>query len=168
MPKPKGAVAVSREALMTLIDRLRSYAAKAFGIAPGDGRNDAPEETLAAIALLVHVARADGTLAPTEAERLARLVEGPYAQTRAEAEALIARATAFDAETRDMADLVELLGHDASHDERHRLLAMAWSLATADGAVHEFEDALVSRLGILLGLTEDETAQARTSTPIPA
>ena len=153
---------------MTLIDRLKSYAAEAFGIAPSGAADAADGEALAAIALLVHVARADGTLAPAEAERLAGLVEGRYAESRIEADALIARATAFDAETRDMADLVERMGHDTGHDERLRLVAMAWSVATADGSVHEFEEALVWRLGALLGFTEDEIGRARTGTPLSA
>ena len=163
----KGAVAVFREAMMSVIDRLRSYAAQAFGIGAEHASESAPDETLAAIALLVHVARADGSLAPAEAERLARLVEGRYAETRAEADALIARATAYDTETRDMAELVEMLGHGADHDERLRLVTMAWTLATADGAVHEFEEALVWRLGALLGLSEDESARARAALPTP-
>ncbi|KQT09888.1 Tellurite resistance protein TerB [Methylobacterium sp. Leaf399] len=147
---------------MTLIERLKSYAADAFGLAAPEVADPAEDEALAAIALLVHVARADGTLAAPEAERLARLVEGRYARSRPEADALIARATAFDAETRDMAELVERMGHDADRPERLRLLAMAWSVASADGAVHEFEEALVWRLGGLLGLGEDEIGRART------
>ncbi len=165
---PKGAGFHACEAGMTLIDRLRSFAAQAFGMT-SDGKADTgTDEALAAIALLVHVARADGTLAPAEAERLSRLVQGRYAETRNQADALIARAAAFDAETRDMADLVEMMGHGADHEERLRLVAMAWSLATADGAVHEFEEALVYRLGTLLGLTEDEVGRARTDMPATA
>ena len=150
---------------MTLIDRLRFYAAQAFGMTSGGKADEETDEALAAIALLVHVARADGTLAPGEAERLSRLVQSRYGGTRAQADALIARATAFDAETRDMADLVEMMGHGADHAERLRLVSMAWSVATADGAIHEFEEALVWRLGALLGFSEDEVARARIGTP---
>lgn len=153
---------------MTLIDRLRSYAAQAFGMTSGGRSDGEADESLAAIALLVHVARADGTLAPAEAERLSRLVQGRYAETRTQADALIARAAAFDAETRDMADLVEMMGHGADHEERLRLVAMAWSVATADGAIHEFEEALVWRLGALLGFADHEIGRARTGTPAAA
>ena len=149
---------------MTLIDRLKSYAAQAFGMPSDDIADEGTEEALAAIALLIHVARADGTLAPAEAERLSMLVHGRYAETRAQADALIARAAAFDAETRDMADLVEMMGHGADHEERRRLVSMAWSVATADGAVHEFEEALVWRLGTLLGFTDEEVGRARIGT----
>jgi uncharacterized tellurite resistance protein B-like protein len=145
---------------MSLIARLRAYAADAFGIAP---RAEAVEddEHLAATALLVHVARVDGVLAPAEAERLARLVRGRYAATPEAADALIARASAFDAETRDIAMLVEMIGRDADGDERRKLLAMAWSVAGADGTVDEFEEALVWRLGKLLGFDDGAIAGAR-------
>ncbi|GJD55463.1 TerB family tellurite resistance protein [Methylobacterium dankookense] len=144
---------------MSLVSRLRAYAAEAFGLAE---RPEPVDDThLAATALLVHVARVDGILAPAESDRLARLVLGRYAATPEAANALIARASAFDAETRDVASLVEMLPHAADDAERARLLAMAWSVAGADGTVDEFEEALVWRLGRLLGFDEAAIGQAR-------
>lgn len=160
---------------MALFARLISYASAAFG----SGRtaqeltgNAEGDEHLAATALLVHVARADGVLDPAESERLTRLVRSRYAASETEANELIARAAAFDAETRDMSSLVELIGREGGSAERERILTMAWSVAGADGEVHEFEEALVWRLGKLLGL--DETAigraraEARTAGDAPA
>ncbi|MCJ2015342.1 TerB family tellurite resistance protein [Methylobacterium sp. J-076] len=147
---------------MSLIARLRAYAVEALGIGGPDGRGDAADDThLAATALLVHVARVDGILAPSESERLARLVEGRYADGPAAAHALIARATAIDTEVRDVASLVEMIPHEANGSEREALLAMAWSVAAADGHVDEFEEALVERLGRLLGFDEAGIAAAR-------
>lgn len=144
---------------MPLLARLRAYAAEAFGVA---GRAEAADDThLAATALLVHVARVDGILAPVEAERLAKLVQGPYAADAEAAAALVARASTFDAETRDIASLVEMMPHQMDEAERARLVAMAWTVAGADGVVGEFEEALVWRLGTLLGLDEAVVAQAR-------
>ena len=149
---------------MALIARLISYASAAFGSGRASqepGLEDGDDEHLAATALLVHVARADGVLDAAESERLVRLVRTRYAATDAEARDLIARASAFDAETRDLSDLVELIGREGGEDERGRILAMAWSVAGADGQLHEFEEALVWRLGKLLGLDEAGIAQAR-------
>ncbi len=146
---------------MSLIARLRAYAVEALGIGGPDVRGAAADDThLAATALLVHVARVDGILAPSESERLARLVEGRYADGPAAAHALIARATAVDTEIRDVASLVEMIPHEANGSEREALLAMAWSVAAADGVV-EFEEALVERLGRLLGFDEAAVAAAR-------
>ncbi|AWN36030.1 TerB family tellurite resistance protein [Methylobacterium radiodurans] len=145
---------------MPLLARLRAYAAEALGVA---GSAEPVDDThLAATALLVHVARVDGVLAPAESDRLARLVQGRYAADPEAARALVGRASAFDAETRDVADLVEMIPHGMDEIERERLLAMAWAVAGADGEVGEFEEALVWRLGALLGLDEAAIARART------
>lgn len=146
---------------MSLIARLRAYAVEALGLASADGDGTVDDTHLAATALLVHVARVDGILAPSESERLARLVEGRYADGPAAAHALIARATAVDSEVRDVASLVEMIPHEANGTEREALLAMAWSVAGADGKVDEFEEALVERLGRLLGFDEAGIAAAR-------
>ena len=153
---------------MSLIARLKTYAAAAFGGAHGSPVEPDEDGHVAATALLVHVARADGVLDPAESERLVRLVRTRYAGSDTEAQALIARAGAFEAQTRDMASLVEMIGREGGADERVRLLAMAWSVAGADGEVHEFEEALVWRLGALLGLDETAIAGARSrATPAP-
>lgn len=145
---------------MPLLARLRAYAADALGVA---GKAEPVDDThLAATALLVHVARVDGIVAPAETERLARLVQGRYAADAEAAHALVLRAGAFDAETRDIADLVEMIPHGMEEAERARLLGMAWAVAAADGVVGEFEEALVWRLGKLLGLDEAAVVSART------
>ena len=143
---------------MSLIARLRAYAAEALGV----GADDTVDDThLAATALLVHVARVDGILAASESERLSRLVQGHYADGPDAARALIERAAAMDSETRDVASLVEMIPHDADRVEREALLTMAWSVAAADGRVDEFEEALVERLGRLLGFDDRAIATAR-------
>lgn len=145
---------------MSLIARLRAYAAEALGV----GTHETVDDThLAATALLVHVARVDGILAASESERLSRLVQGHYAEGAEAARALIARAAAIDSETRDVASLVEMIPHEANKAEREELLTMAWSVAAADGRVDEFEEALVERLGRLLGFDDGAIAAARHS-----
>ncbi len=79
---------------MSLIARLRSYAVEAFGVGAPFGGGPVDDTHLAATALLVHVAWVDGILAPSESERLSRLVQRHYADGPDAARALIARATA--------------------------------------------------------------------------
>ena len=143
---------------MSLIARLRAYAAEALGV---DHIEVVDDTHLAATALLVHVARVDGILAPAESERLSRLVQGHYADGPDAARVLIERATAVDVEIRDVVSLVEMLPHEADRSERQELLTMAWSVAAADGRVDEFEEALVERLGRLLGFDDAAIAAAR-------
>ena len=149
---------------MALLARLISSAASAFGLSTQDDPvGEVADERLAATALLVHVAQADGVLAEAESEKLMRLVQGRYADSAEDARALIARAARFDAETRDLSALVAMVGSEGEAGERKRLLSMAWSVAGADGEVHEFEEALVWRLGKLLSLDDAAIAEARSS-----
>ncbi len=150
---------------MALIARLLSAAKAALGGEAPAESVIGNEEHLAAVALLVHVARADGVLEASESERLVRLVRSRYGVSETEAQALIARADAFDAQTRDLSSLVSMID-EGSATERERILAMAWAVANADGELHEFEEALVWRLGKLLGFDEAGIARARQSEPL--
>jgi uncharacterized tellurite resistance protein B-like protein len=159
---------------MPLIARLRAYAAEMFG-APASPPGAVDEQHLAAAALLVHVARVDGTLAAVERDRLARLLTHRFAPTEAGAKALIERAIDFDDATRDVAELVEMIGRDVPEEERRALLGLAWAVAAADGQVHEFEDDLVWRVGQLLGFDDAAITATRavalaglSTPPVPA
>jgi uncharacterized tellurite resistance protein B-like protein len=149
---------------MPLVARLAAYAADAFGLKPPEDPADA---TLAAVALLVHVARVDGSLGPAERGRLTRLVQGRFADTPEAAAQLIERAAAFDDETRDVAALVEVIGREARESDRRRLLAMAYAVAAADGRLHEFEEDLVWRVGHLLGFDDAAIVAARDAAVAP-
>lgn len=158
---------------MSLIARLVAFAADALGLAPGPG-GTAEDDDLAVVALLVHVARVDGSIGHAERFQLLRFLEGRFGVVGEEAERLIARASALDDEARDLADLVERVGRGLPEDERRRLLALAYRIAAADGVVREFEDDLVWRLGRLLGFDDaaivavrDEAAPHRTRPGAP-
>ncbi len=144
---------------MSLLSRLSAFAATLSGAHSEPGPTD--ERRLAVVALLMHVARADGRVDARERERLTQLAAGRYGLADAAAAALIDQATAMDDAVRDLADLVEVAAHGADAAERHAILAMAWAVATADGRVHEFEEAQVARIAALLGLDEAALAVAR-------
>lgn len=142
---------------MSLLSRLvHRFAPKAAEAAP-------PEEAerLAVAALLLHVARIDGTVVGAERARLEAILAervGPEAVGR-----LVAAGGELDYESGDIGPLVEMLGHDAGPQERRRILELAWQVAASDGRVHEFEDGLLWRLGRALGLDDATLAGARSA-----
>ena len=143
---------------MSLLSRLFDALTTALGSPDRPDADDlAPAEHLAAAALLVHVARVDGTFAAPERERLLVLLESRFQLTRTQAERLMQRAGRVDHESADIAGPLEMM-RGADVVERRRLLAMAYAVAAADGEMREFEDDLVWRLGRMLGLEEDEIA----------
>lgn len=120
-----------------------------------------PEDRLAAAALLVHVARVDGTFAEPERAAIATFVREGFAVPADVAAALIARAERMDREVDDVAALVEMMGHEAHAPDKRRLLVTAYGVAAADGQVREFEDDLVWRMGRLLGFDDDAITAIR-------
>lgn len=123
---------------------------------------DVSDDQLATAALLVHVARVDGRIDEAEHGMLVSLLGSGFGLTAAGAEALLQRADRFDFEVDDVAALVEMVEHDAAQDGE-RLLAMAYRVAAADGAVAEFEDDLIWRMGQLLGLPDAAIERIRTT-----
>ncbi len=148
---------------MSLASRLIEFFTGVSQTSPADEALEAAETDgrLAAAALLVHVARADGRLAEAERERLLGLLRTRYGLTSEQCETFFARADEVDWATDDVASLVEMMGHDVDPAERRRLLGMAYAIASADGQLHEFEDDLIWRIGRLFGFDDAEIATVR-------
>ena len=129
--------------------------------APAPPRLSDPDQRLALAALLVRLARTDGTYAPAEAARIDRVLAarfglGPFdiAALRAESEALEAEAPDTVRFTRALKDTVPL-------DDRVALIEAMWSVALADGARDDAEDQVMRMVSSLLGLTDRDSALAR-------
>ena len=141
---------------MTLMSRLLDF----FGVATASARLPA-DERLASAALLVHVANVDGRRGPDEHARLVRMVGSRLELNERQAEQVVARAQDLSDEVGDLAALVGLIGPEVSDAERRALLAGAYLIAGSDGAIGEFEDDLVWRVGRLLGLDDGAIAAVR-------
>jgi uncharacterized tellurite resistance protein B-like protein len=144
---------------MSLISRLLALLSHhpvpaAAAVVPGDGRT-------AATALLVHVARIDGVLDAAERERLEALFTGRLGLTIEQARALLEDGEDASRGRPDIAELVEAAGRDSTEQERRDLLAMAYSVAAANGAMAEFEEDLVWRVGRLLGFDDADIEAVR-------
>ena len=135
---------------MSLLSRLRAFLESMTG-------NDRPE-VVATAALLVLVARSDGVLKEREEDEIRALLRTRFDLSDGTAAAVLDAAENSGAE---VADLVEEIARDLDADGRRALLAMAYRIAGADGAVQEFEDDFIWRIGHLLGLTDREIEAAR-------
>ena len=112
----------------------------------------ADDERVAAAALLVHVATVDGVVHVSERQRLQRLLVESYGLPVAETDLLIAAAERREVEANDIQDLVDLVRRKVDAGGRARLVEMMWEMAYADGHLHEFEENLVERVAMMLGV----------------
>jgi uncharacterized tellurite resistance protein B-like protein len=140
---------------MTFFNALLELAHKTLGPFEED-RAPEDERRLAVAALLLLVARADGRLRGPDRARLAALFQFWFGLSPEDGKRMVARGDEIAQEGHNLASLVEMFGHDAPDAERRELLAMAYTVAAVDGAVQEFEDDLIWRVGQLLGLADGD------------
>jgi uncharacterized tellurite resistance protein B-like protein len=141
-----------------LIVMAEPFLSKLLGL---PARPETPAEDLALAALLVRVARADGSYDEAEARRIdqalmARHQLGPFeaAKLRAEAEHLESVAPDTVRFTRALKDSVKL-------EDRIALIEALWSVALADGARDVHEEQLIRLVASLLAVSDQDSARAR-------
>ena len=130
---------------------------------------------LAAVALLIHVANADGVIDVAERRRISELVETRFGLDATSAAALLTAAEESDREAVDFFHFTNLLKRSLDDEGRHKVVAMMWDVAYSDGEVHEVEDNVVSRVTELLGISprdrvtlKQKAAHAGDATPAAA
>ncbi len=129
--------------------------------APRPERLPDPDARIALAALMVRVARSDGSFAPEEMARIDRVLGQCYALSPFAAAALRAEAEAFEASAPDTVRFTRALKTATQVEDRANLMQAMWSVALADGERNAEEDRLLRLVANLLGLTDVDSALAR-------
>ncbi len=116
---------------------------------------------LALAALLVRVARADGTMDPGEARRIDRILAARYGLTEDAARELRADAETLEAEAPDTVRFTRAIKDAVPFDDRLAVIEALWDIVLADGARDQEEDALLRMVAPLLGVNDRDSAIAR-------
>jgi len=127
---------------------------------PG-GRFDENDYRLAAAALLVHAAAIDGHVDTAEQERLRALIRERFRLDAADADELLAEATAMERQAVDLYSFTTRLNRALDEKGRARVVEMMWQVVYADGSVSEFEDNLIWRAADLLHVPRRERIALR-------
>jgi uncharacterized tellurite resistance protein B-like protein len=128
---------------------------------PGPVALPAEEARLALAALLVRVARADGSYDAGEMARIDRVLAGRFGLGAAGAAVLRAEAEAVEAEAPDTVRFTRVLKEAVALEDRIGLIEAMWSVVLADGARDAGEDRLMRVVAPLLGITDKESGLAR-------
>jgi uncharacterized tellurite resistance protein B-like protein len=145
-----------------MFDALKSFLAEIGGTGPAPERRfDEADYRLAAAALLIHVANADGHVDQAERLRLQAIVEERFALDADTARLLIAAAEESEREAVDLYHFTATLKRALDEAGRHQVVELMWDMAYADGEVHELEENIVWRVAELLGVPARERMQLK-------
>lgn len=120
-----------------------------------------PDARLALTALLVRIARSDNIYAPSEVERIDRILVSRYGLTPFEATALRSEAESLEAEAPDTVRFTRSIKDAVAYEERIGVVEALWAVVLADGVREQEEDAVLRLVSNLLGVTDRDSALAR-------
>ncbi|GAC1558381.1 MAG: TerB family tellurite resistance protein [Beijerinckiaceae bacterium] len=144
-----------------MFDALKNFIAE-VGSGPAPERSfDEADYRLAAAALLIHVAAADGHVDEAERQRLQGIVEARFGLDPAAARRLIAAAEESEREAVDLYHFTATLKRALDESGRHQVVELMWDMAYADGEVHELEENIVWRVAELLGVPSRDRLQLK-------
>ena len=144
-----------------MFDALRNFFDEMTGGARPPESFAGDDHRVAAVALMVHLAEADGVLDEPERKRLQRLVEERYELDPAQARQMIAQASADEREAIDLFQFTHVLKRRLDEKGRQAVVEQLWEMAYADGQAHEFEENIIWRVAELLGVSPRERVELR-------
>jgi uncharacterized tellurite resistance protein B-like protein len=143
-----------------MFDRLKHFVGE-LTAAP-EPREFLPDDyRLAAAALLIHLAGADGTIAEAERRRLRELIETRFGLDDDATARLLQRAETEDRQAVDFYHFTHALTNALDQEGRQKIVAMMWEIALADGTVSEIEESIVARIADLLGVSAQDRVRLR-------
>ena len=116
---------------------------------------------LALTALLVRVARSDGSYDLTERQRIARIAETRYGLSPDDATALRSDAEELEAQAPDTVRFTRAIKDAVAYEDRIAVIEALWQVVLADGVREAEEDALLRLVSNLLGINDRDSALAR-------
>jgi len=143
-----------------MFDQIRNFVAELTGAQ--ETRSFSPDDyRLAAVALLVHLASADGTFSAPERKRLRELIETRFGLDAETTTRLIELGEAQDRQAVDFYHFTHALTNALDQDGRQKIIAMMWEIAFADGTATEVEESVVARIADLLGVSRQDRLRLR-------
>ena len=129
-------------------------------MAPALTRHD-PEAKLALAALMVRIARADGSYDDDERESIDRVLAAQFGLVPAAAGILRSEAETLEAESPDTVRFTRVLKESFPLEARAKLMEALWQVVLSDGNRDDDEESLMRLVASLLGLTDVDSALAR-------
>jgi len=148
-----------------VLDAIRTFVARRI-LTPGEATNStaAPGPSgvqLAACALLLELAYADGTMSPSELAQIERAVRQHFGLDETTARELIALADEERRQSIDHYQFTRLIAAEYDLGQKMVLAELMWGVILADGELATHETWLVRKLAHLLELEPGYLSEAR-------
>ncbi len=116
---------------------------------------------LALASLLVRAARTDGVYAPSEIDRIDRILAARYDLSAADAASLRAEGEQTEADAPDTVRFTRAIKDAVPYEDRIKVIEALWQVVLADGDRADPENALLRMTASLLGVNDVDSANAR-------
>ncbi|MBQ2260240.1 MAG: TerB family tellurite resistance protein [Loktanella sp.] len=120
-----------------------------------------PDARLALGALLVRIARTDGSYDPAEKAQIDHTLMDRYGLTEAEATTLRRDCEVLESEAPDTVRFTRAIKEAVDYDNRLAVIEALWRVAMADGIRDDAEDSMMRMTASLLGVSDQDSNAAR-------
>jgi len=125
-------------------------------IAPEDDVDGEHRLRVATCALLLEAAHADDDFSKREREAIGGMVAARFELDEAEAAELVEIAEAERKAAGDLYQFARLINDTFSRPRKLAILELLWQVVYSDGVLESHEDALMHRMGRVLGIRHEE------------
>ncbi|MYA88572.1 MAG: TerB family tellurite resistance protein [Boseongicola sp. SB0662_bin_57] len=119
------------------------------------------DSRLALAALLVRVARADGSYDESEKSLINKVLARQFDLTPFEVAEIRRDAETLESEAPDTVRFTRAIKATVPHEDREQIIESLWEIALADGSRDHEEDALMRLVAPMLGINDRDSALAR-------
>ena len=119
------------------------------------------DSRLALAALLVRVARADGSYDDSEKSRINKVLTQRFGLTPFEVAEIRRDAETLESEAPDTVRFTRAIKAAVPHEDREQIIEALWEIVLADGSRDHEEDALMRLVAPMLGINDRDSALAR-------
>ena len=116
---------------------------------------------VATCALLVEIARIDGTFTQEEMETVISILKEKYGLSRENINSLIAEAEKQLEESVDLWQFARLINENYSNEEKMEIIETLWRIVYVDGKMDQYEHYLMNKLKNLLRVSHNQLIDAK-------
>jgi len=116
---------------------------------------------VATCALLVEIARIDGTFTQEEMATVISILKEKYGLSRENIDALIVEAEKQLEESVDLWQFARLINENYSNEEKTEIIETLWQIVYVDGKMDQYEHYLMNKLKNLLRVSHNQLIDAK-------